>query len=496
MVGTTAQQQQATGKREAIYTRVSSEAQAAEEAVSLGEQTRDIEAYASERGYSITHRYQDVESGGSRHRPGFQRLQADARAGAFDVVLAWRTDRLSRSGASMGDLLDSTKNHEIGIETVREPFDRRYAGLLAEVAAIEREAFAERSAMGKKGAARAGRIPAGRPPYGFRKAADGRPVIEEHEAVVVTRMFHLYADSRIGVPTIMRTLQAEFGFKRTTANGYLMLRNETYVGRMSYDGVAIPCTAIVDMATWERTQELLTKKTVTASRGNTKVSYALQGLVTCDGCGRLLAARTRREKNGHVLRYYRCRGYSRECRPRPYIKADLLEAKVWRHVSDLLRSPEKVVERFSNPTSDTLEEDIAAAKHDIQKWRRRSERLTGIYVQEIIDVSEYQHQRKFILEPLEAAEERLGRLTAQKERAEAAAGAGNAFVANVTKYLKALGAAPNTSEDGGPLDAQGLKAIIRDIFDRAIIDSSNRLRYSLRVPAPKAAITSSSPAWT
>ena len=35
-------EQQATGKRAAIYTRVSSEAQALEESVSLDEQTRDM----------------------------------------------------------------------------------------------------------------------------------------------------------------------------------------------------------------------------------------------------------------------------------------------------------------------------------------------------------------------------------------------------------------------------------------------------------------------
>ena len=55
-------EQQATGKRAAIYIRVSSEGQALlEESVSLDEQTRDIEDYASERGYDVTHCYQDVE---------------------------------------------------------------------------------------------------------------------------------------------------------------------------------------------------------------------------------------------------------------------------------------------------------------------------------------------------------------------------------------------------------------------------------------------------
>ena len=229
MAKTKAQQQQADGKTASIYTRVSSEAQATEESVSLGEQARDCSSYAAERGYDVTHRYTDVASGASRTRPGFRQMQADARAGQFDTIIAWRTDRLARSGSAMGDLLDSTKKHEIGIETVREPFDRRYAGLLAEVAAIEREAFAERSAMGKRGAARAGRIPAGRPLYGYRRADDGTPVVDEHEAPVVKRLFHEYATERRGVPTIAKVLEREHGFRRSAAGLYLMLRNPAYV---------------------------------------------------------------------------------------------------------------------------------------------------------------------------------------------------------------------------------------------------------------------------
>ena len=220
---------------------------------------------------------------------------------------------------------------------------------------MERENFVERSLMGKRGAARAGRIPAGRPLYGYRKDAEGKPVIDEHEAVVVKRMFDMYSRERVGVPTIVRTLEAEYGFRRTASNAYLMLRNETYAGRMTYDGVEIACPPIVDRATWDRAQNLLTKKTVTASRGNTKTDYLLQGIVSCEGCGRILSARTRRETNGRTLRYYRCRGYTKSCRPRPYIRADALEKEFWFHVRAVLARPDLVVKRFKDPNGDTTE---------------------------------------------------------------------------------------------------------------------------------------------
>ena len=187
----------ATGKRAAIYTRVSSDQQAGEERVSLSEQALDIEEYASSRGYDVTHRYQDVESGVSRTRQGFRQMQADARAGQFDIIIGWKSDRLARSGSAMGDLLDAV-GRRVCVETVRETFNLQTAELMASIARMERENFVQRSLMGKRGAARAGRIPAGRPLYGYTKDGEGRPVIAEHEGIVVSRMFDMYVTERHG----------------------------------------------------------------------------------------------------------------------------------------------------------------------------------------------------------------------------------------------------------------------------------------------------------
>ena len=160
--------------RAAIYARVSSEAQAEEDRVSLSEQVVEMEAYCEKRGYTIVRRYEDVASGVRRDRPAFRLMQAEARAGALDIVLAWKSDRLARSGSAMGDLLDALEPHRVGIETVSGTFDKRYAELMASIARLERESIKERTMMGKRGAARAGRIPVGRPLYGYRRDEDGR----------------------------------------------------------------------------------------------------------------------------------------------------------------------------------------------------------------------------------------------------------------------------------------------------------------------------------
>ena len=189
-------------QRAGLYARVSTSAQAGEDKTSLAEQVSAIEAYCKAHGLTVSARYEDVGSGVDRSRSAFQRLQADARAGALDVVIAWKSDRLARSGSSMGDLLDAVEVHKVEIHTVAGVFDRRYAELLASIARMERDAILERTALGKVGAARQGKWPAGSLPYGLRRGADGRPEIVEAEADVVRRLFDLYANERLGVPAI------------------------------------------------------------------------------------------------------------------------------------------------------------------------------------------------------------------------------------------------------------------------------------------------------
>ena len=59
--------------RAAAYIRVSTERQAEEDRVSLGEQQKDIETHCGQRGHTLVKEYQDVGSGASKRRPNSNR---------------------------------------------------------------------------------------------------------------------------------------------------------------------------------------------------------------------------------------------------------------------------------------------------------------------------------------------------------------------------------------------------------------------------------------
>ena len=80
--------------RSVIYARYSSELQ---RAASIEDQVRLCKARIESEGWSLVTTYSDYAvSGATQLRPGYQQLLADARSGAFDMVVAEALDRLSR----------------------------------------------------------------------------------------------------------------------------------------------------------------------------------------------------------------------------------------------------------------------------------------------------------------------------------------------------------------------------------------------------------------
>ena len=93
-----------------IYVRTSSESQA--EKSSPAEQEADCRRLAAEKGVTVVRVYRDIEkyrtknklvepSGSRSDRPGLLKMLKDASKGEFDIILAWREDRLYRGMRSM-----------------------------------------------------------------------------------------------------------------------------------------------------------------------------------------------------------------------------------------------------------------------------------------------------------------------------------------------------------------------------------------------------------
>ena len=155
--------------RVATYTRVSTARQDDGEKTSLTEQSAACDAYAAAHGWQIVSRFTDIGSGADRERPGFKALLDAARDGTIDTVLAWKPDRLYRALGPAADLADALEVVKAEFHSVQDSVDAKSLPLYAAVAALERAGIKERMALGKVGAAKTGKIPVGRPPFGYRR---------------------------------------------------------------------------------------------------------------------------------------------------------------------------------------------------------------------------------------------------------------------------------------------------------------------------------------
>ena len=116
---------------------------------------------AQENGLPVTRVYRDVEkyrvgnrlvepSGSRSDRPALQSMLKAATRDKFDVILAWREDRLYRGIRAMLTVLEIIQDYKIEILLAKETFDAKIAPIRAWVAQMELDSMKERMEMGVK----------------------------------------------------------------------------------------------------------------------------------------------------------------------------------------------------------------------------------------------------------------------------------------------------------------------------------------------------------
>jgi len=336
--GAAAVTQAAPERRCAIYTRVSTDEQAALEYNSLQAQEEICKNYISiraadpaiERKWVHVKTYSDAGySGGTLERPSLKRLLADIEAGKVDIIVAYKIDRISRSISQFYEVWNLLERHKADFASATQEFNtatsqgKLMLNLLLSFAQYERELISERTRDKVAAAKKRGRWCGGMAVLGYdidreRKAL----VVNEHEAQIVRDIFATYLREMSLLKTIQaitpkgyRTKQwvSSTGRRRggaafdkvTLAN---LLKNPIYIGKVThkdkvYDGVHAP---IVDVATFQRVQQLLDDNwRGRSSHAEDVQGFLLQALVRCAACGRAMSPHFAWSKGRRYL-YYRC----------------------------------------------------------------------------------------------------------------------------------------------------------------------------------------------
>lgn len=414
----------------AIYVRVSTESQA-EDGTSLDTQTEACQEKALEMGYTVSQTYIDDSSGAYLDRTGLNALRKDIELGIIkDAVFCFKPDRLSRSLHYTLLLSEEFKQHDIKLIFARSDNNRdtpdgnllyQVQGAIAE---YEKEMIRERTVRGKLAKARQGQImPMRTPPYGYIWR-DGALFVNDEEAELVRNIFSWYIAGltmrEIGVKLIESGVPTRFGtWNASTIRN--IIKNETYIGKYIYnrrkheriankktaggrpairekqrpvsEHIIIGVPALVDDSIWQQAQLQKVKNSINSKR-NTKLEYlARGGYLHCADCGRVLQNTSYTVGHGessYRVGVYRCpnlapRNYSTQKCPSSSVRAEYLDAFIWRDLTAALLQPENV--RFIVPENESVIKDTVKERERLDsertKLQKDKDKVVELYLKEL-----------------------------------------------------------------------------------------------------------------
>ncbi len=523
--------------RTALYARVSTERQ--ERQQTIDSQLAALRAWAAAQGHPVSdeHVFRDEGYSGSRlDRPGLDALRDAVRDGAVGTLVVLTPDRLARKYAYQVLLLEEFRR--AGAEVVflqhpisDDPNDQLLLQIQGAIAEYERAVLGERFRRGKLQKARDGHYITGSPAYGYsyvprRDAVPGHIVVNEQEAELVRRVYGWFTDEQTTIRQVVKRLNAGPDLPRSgrpawsASTVHHMLADPIYIGtayanRYSYvpatkprsprgarnspgrrclkprgQWIAIPVPALVDQSTWDRAQAQLARNAVLSFRNNTRHSYLLRCLLTCEVCGLAMYGITRRASARKPVRQaYECHG--KDCIlsaraiacPSRTVRAEEIEPVVWNHVAGLLADPDQLLAQFDRfaAAADAGSAREQAAEQQLRvrldRTARVDKRLLDAYQAGAISLSELSERRQHLAQERQVLEQQQGeqaRLRQQRLQAEAVRTNVAAFCERIRSRLAEATLAEK-------------QAILQLVVERIIVgDGCLEIRYviPLRSPPP------------
>jgi site-specific DNA recombinase len=357
-------------RKAAVYLRISLDATG--EGLAVERQRKECRAIVEARGWQVTREYVDnsISASDSRkNRPGYDALVRDYQAGAFDALVCYDLDRLTRQPRQLEDWIDAAESRGLAVVTANGEADLTTDGgrLFARIKLAVARGEVDRKSARQRSAARQ-RSELGKPPLGVRLTGyTPRGDLVPEEAEVVRRIFDSFLESR-NIQAVARSLNADDiqtrrGKPWHPSTVVSILRNPRYAGRAVYQGQQTggrgAWVPIVTDDEYEAAQAVLDHPERVSNTGTTERKHLGSGLYVCAVCREPVSAwsggRYRCRAGAHVNRSQRpvdmyVRAVIAERLSRPDL-ADLL-APAPATVAPLVEEVERIRKRLARNDDD------------------------------------------------------------------------------------------------------------------------------------------------
>ena len=338
------------GQNAVIYARYSSHAQ---RDVSIEQQVQKCTEYAERNSLKIVGIYSDAAmSGKTDRRPQFQQMMRDSEKGGFQIVIAWKSNRMGRN--MLEAMINDARLADAGVRClyVEEDFDDTAAGRFAlrnmmNVNQFYSENMAEDIRRGLMDNA-SKCIMNVRAPLGYKKGEDGRFAINEKTAPVVKEIFQRVLDgdsyAEIAEDLNRRGIKTAYGRQWNKGSFHAMISNDMYAGVYKYAGIRIEggVPAIISRAQFEEVQDYLRNKPNPIGRKPQYSDYVLAGKLFCGHCGEPMIGLSGTGKHGELHYYYVCQGKRKKINSctKKNVNRDEIEQLVIRSIREYVLSDE------------------------------------------------------------------------------------------------------------------------------------------------------------
>ncbi len=392
----------------------------------------------------------------TKKRDSFLRMIADAKAGRFDFIITKEISRFSRSTLDSIKYTQELLEHDVGvlfqndnINTLDSDSEFRLV-VMAGVAQDEVRKLSERLKFGFRQAIKNGHVLGNDRLWGYDKK-DCKLTVNEHEAVIIRRIFDLYANKGVGVRTISKILYDE-GYTSREGNAFNVLTirhilcNPKYKGwycaNMSqtvdyrtkrkvfldesewimYPDPSIP--AIVSEELWDRAHAIYKKRSAEARAHKSAAGYHNRYPYS----GKLICEEHQTSFHRQVLdsgkEVWQCRVYRNRGRAAcsaPQLRTDELDRIMAGIFTGMIKDRDAVVQAVVTvlravPQEHDYGKDIRRIEDEIDAIAAKKDRLLEMSIDGILSKTEFKQRNDGFNEQLERLEQKLEELRGEELR--------------------------------------------------------------------------------
>ena len=400
----------------------------------------------------------------TRKRDSFLRMISDAKAGRFDFIITKEISRFSRSTLDSIQYTQELLEHDVGvlfqndnINTLDSDSEFRLV-VMAGVAQDEVRKLSERLKFGFRQAIKNGHVLGNDKLWGYDKK-DCVLTINEAEAKVVRRIFHLYANEQMGIRRISRQLYDE-GFTSRKGNAFNvltirhMLENPKYKGWycanksqtvdyrskrkifldesewVMYPDPSIP--AIVSEELWDRANALYKRRSAQMMAHQSAAEfhnrYPYSGKIVCEEHGtsfyRQVLKSSKGEKEVWQCRVYRNRG--RAACSAPQVRTaelDQIMAQIFDRLaqdkSAIVDAVIKVIQAV--PSEHDYRQDAGRVQTELSTICAKKDRLLEMSIEGALSTAEFKQRNDAFNQQIRDLERQLENLKTEEERSQISA---------------------------------------------------------------------------